>query len=103
MSKEMAMVGAVVVMCCSSVSLATMMMMGGDDTKSQAHRSLQVHRVHHVNVTNLSMPRRVLSLAIASMHLNQRELRGGVLGLIIAPPFPMKKPLVRGFHTPFTH
>ena len=36
MSKEMAMVGVVVLMCCSSVSLATAMMMGGDDTKSPA-------------------------------------------------------------------
>ena len=34
MSKEMAMVGALVVVCCSFVSGATAMMMGGDDTKS---------------------------------------------------------------------
>ncbi len=34
MSKEMAMVGALVVVCCSFVSGATAMMIGGDDTKS---------------------------------------------------------------------
>ena len=34
MSKEMAMVGALVVVCCSFVSGATAMMMGGDGTKS---------------------------------------------------------------------
>ena len=40
MSKEMAMVGALVVVCCSFVSSATaMLMMGGDDTKSPSPSS----------------------------------------------------------------